>query len=800
MSRLLPCFPCFALMGCIWPAEEQKEKVEEKVEDVAPVSEEEEGEEEDELDEDWDEAVLLSVAFGTHDLRRHQAGTGSFTTRSLPDMWSQSPTRRVVRSLVSDILWNMLYRTGKLSGAIFQLDEDNLDAVAATVAVSTVCLIATISSFCLYPKISFDCLERFFVFQVLVLNGMFMFLPLTIADATHRTLSLTWHSVWFKLLALTGRRFSRCLLLLTCSCLIDAATQLAGVVLLGGHPYTGSLVFILLVSAYIGLMCFVSCDRFSRCSKVQASQQELVEKILTEAFDSWAFLDQRKSISRCLADAQGTRRSRGEDPVCQLLAACLGSSDIGTRDVRQAFRSVDAASGFRVEQARATVCEGGGDVPAEFVIFRLVGGQSSSWSCCPTRSSNRSSSDIPRYVVGVRSALMRSRSVPQVVEHPPADDARAPQARARQNGRSPNQLSPLPGVNDNDSLIQSDDVQSGGSDDASVISKAARSQIRMAGLENKSSSIFDVPPLEQECDGQGKSFRELVDLGRREHWIVDPQQLCLFESHTLGSGTFGTVLQGTFYGAQVAIKMPKSDKKEHLPLLNELRTLRRLRHPNIVLFLGAHVVPSTNDMALVFELIEGQTLHDWIKAQPHPIECDAGKLNILQGISLALRYLHQQDRTLVHGDLKGSNVFVENGNLLLPKAKLGDFGLARFLYKTEHTMGGSLRWMAPEIATGLNRSPSCAADIFSLGALFSFTLTDVKPFDGMDRSNILKTMRKCILPKLTWPQESSELSRLLKSIGDSCYCLNPADRPDIMQVLEVLDACVMMQNRPAELM
>ena len=24
----------------------------------------------------------------------------------------------------------------------------------------------------------------------------------------------------------------------------------------------------------------------------------------------------------------------------------------------------------------------------------------------------------------------------------------------------------------------------------------------------------------------------------------------------------------------------------------------------------------------------------------------------------------------------------------------------RFLYKTEHTMGGSLRWMAPEIATG----------------------------------------------------------------------------------------------------
>jgi len=565
-----------------------------------------------------------------------------------------------------------------------------------------------------------------------------------------------------------------------------------GFLLLDGRPGAGSIVFVLLVSGYIGLMCFVSCERFSRFSQVQRSHQEVLEKTLTEAFDSWAFLDQRKHISKCLGDLRG---SRADDPACQLLAACLGSSDIRTREVRQAFRSVDAASGSRVEQARANVCtEQGGDVQAELVILRLVAGDDEK-CCCLTGCGLDASSEMPQYVVGVHSSPARSRSVQQVVHHSSAVHASganqdAGQARQHQQERPP-------GVSD--SLIQSDDVQSGGSDDASVISKA-RNQVRLAGIENKSSSIFDVPPPEREVDSQGKSFRELVDLGRREHWIVDPQQLCLFESHTLGSGTFGTVFQGTYYGAQVAVKMPKADKKEHLPLLNELRTLRRLRHPNIVLFLGAHVVPSTNDMALVFELIEGQTLHDWIKGQPHPVECDTGKLNILLGISLALRYLHQQDKTLVHGDLKGTNVFVENGNLL-PRAKLGDFGLARFLYKTEHTMGGSLRWMAPEIATGLNRSPSCAADIFSLGALFSFTLTDVKPFDGMDRANILKMMRRGSLQKLTWPTESSELSQLIERIGDSCYRMHPADRPDIMQVLEVLDTCMaMQQGRAAELM
>ncbi|CAK9113171.1 unnamed protein product [Durusdinium trenchii] len=193
-------------------------------------------------------------------------------------------------------------------------------------------------------------------------------------------------------------------------------------------------------------------------------------------------------------------------------------------------------------------------------------------------------------------------------------------------------------------------------------------------------------------------------------------------------------------------------------------------------------------MALVFELVKGQTLHDWLKGQPHPISCDAGKVNILRDISLALRYMHQQDKTLVHGDLKPTNVFVEDN--LETRAKLGDFGLSRFLYKTEQAMGGSLRWMAPEIATGHDRSPSCAADVFSLGALLSFTLTDVKPFEGVDRNQILKMMCRGSVPALTWPStEEDECVLRIALLGDSCYSMNPVKRPDIMQVLEVLEMC-----------
>eukprot|EP00438_Fugacium_kawagutii_P031972 Skav234149 [mRNA] locus=scaffold2592:118567:130655:+ [translate_table: standard] len=111
--------------------------------------------------------------------------------------------------------------------------------------------------------------------------------------------------------------------------------------------------------------------------------------------------------------------------------------------------------------------------------------------------------------------------------------------------------------------------------------------------------------------------------------------------------------------------------------------------------------------------------------------------------------------------------------------------------------------MAPEIATGHDRSPSCKADIFSLGALVSFVLTDIKPFEGVDRNQILSMMRRGNLPKLHWPQKDSEpVSRLVR-LGDLCYSVEPSKRPDIMRVLAVMDWCrgnMELERSPSVLM
>ncbi|CAE8647604.1 unnamed protein product [Polarella glacialis] len=54
-------------------------------------------------------------------------------------------------------------------------------------------------------------------------------------------------------------------------------------------------------------------------------------------------------------------------------------------------------------------------------------------------------------------------------------------------------------------------------------------------------------------------------------------------------------------------------------LLHELRMMRVIRHPNIVLFYGACIEEESREVALVFEKVSGHTLCAWI-SQKNPGE------------------------------------------------------------------------------------------------------------------------------------------------------------------------------------
>ena len=102
-------------------------------------------------------------------------------------------------------------------------------------------------------------------------------------------------------------------------------------------------------------------------------------------------------------------------------------------------------------------------------------------------------------------------------------------------------------------------------------------------------------------------------------------------------------------------------------LKQELEVLNTVRHRNIVEFLGYE--RSKNAYYFVFELCEGGTLQEYMRARGSLSEFEAQKF--FKQIADAMITLNRQD--VVHRDLKPANILLTKEN----KIKLADFGLAR---------------------------------------------------------------------------------------------------------------------------
>jgi len=232
--------------------------------------------------------------------------------------------------------------------------------------------------------------------------------------------------------------------------------------------------------------------------------------------------------------------------------------------------------------------------------------------------------------------------------------------------------------------------------------------------------------------------RRLAQIGEKEQWLIQQDDLSMEPLHLLGEGGFGKVYAGLYQGASVAMKVPKEflTRSHLLAITNELRILRRVRHPNIVSLYGACLDERRGTIILVLERVTGVTLGHFLKAKREegrtvpfmrgsPSEED--RVQILVGLSSALCHLHSRKPLIVHGDLKPSNVFVVNDCSWTPvKAKLLDFGLARSLTKHANPLGGTPRWAAPEVFHGRSR-PSTLADVYSFGRIIFITVTGLQP-------------------------------------------------------------------------
>jgi serine/threonine-protein kinase len=142
--------------------------------------------------------------------------------------------------------------------------------------------------------------------------------------------------------------------------------------------------------------------------------------------------------------------------------------------------------------------------------------------------------------------------------------------------------------------------------------------------------------------------------------------------------------------------------------------------------------------------IEGYSLADFVQVA-NPVL--ARRLEVFQRICVVAQGLHQ--RGVVHCDLKPANVIVDKHG----EVRLLDFGLARSLAESEspHSkemiVGGTLQYMAPEqTLPGRAERLTPAADVYSLGVILYWLLTDSHPYHASgSHETALAAVRQAVI-------------------------------------------------------
>lgn len=167
-------------------------------------------------------------------------------------------------------------------------------------------------------------------------------------------------------------------------------------------------------------------------------------------------------------------------------------------------------------------------------------------------------------------------------------------------------------------------------------------------------------------------------------------------------------------------------------LMREARAAASLNHPHIA---TVHDVLDHDDqVVIVLEYVDGETLHTRIKRGPLP---PSEAVDIAIQIAKALSTAHAHG--IVHRDLKPANVIIGEGG----HAKVLDFGLARLLdvgstqtaaarVETAGVVGfvGTPGYAAPEqmVSSGVDER----ADLYALGVVLFEMICGRRPFPGHD--------------------------------------------------------------------
>lgn len=227
--------------------------------------------------------------------------------------------------------------------------------------------------------------------------------------------------------------------------------------------------------------------------------------------------------------------------------------------------------------------------------------------------------------------------------------------------------------------------------------KYSKSWVRPDGQEDRS--------MESSALLDRQSYESYDNINNKK-WTFEEKEVTLLKQDVLGRGNFGQVFVGTWRGSLVACKclhdstviprgqMISVDLREHKGdrigcskiksieqqrmeskanrlQKKELEVLTRLRHPNLVQFMGICCHPKDHlQPTIILTELMSYSLYDALEIRRYELDLPE-ILDVVSDVASGLNYLHSCTPMIVHKNLSSKNILF-SGKI----AKLADFGLS----------------------------------------------------------------------------------------------------------------------------
>ncbi|XAR71645.1 Glycerophosphodiester phosphodiesterase [Bertholletia excelsa] len=312
--------------------------------------------------------------------------------------------------------------------------------------------------------------------------------------------------------------------------------------------------------------------------------------------------------------------------------------------------------------------------------------------------------------------------------------------------------------------------------------------------------IYSVNKIEKESQMKIERFLEDYRAMRPARYSYsDIKRITNQFKDKLGQGGYGSVYKGMLSKEVfVAIKVLNNSTDNGEDFINEVETIGRIHHVNVVRLVGFCADGSAR--ALVYEYLPNDSLEKFIFSEnsKSPSLGWEKLQDIALGVARGIEYLHQGcEKRILHFDIKPHNVLLDQNF----NPKISDFGLAKLCPKEQSVVSmtaarGTLGYIAPEILSRNFGKASYKSDVYSYGMLLLEMVGGRKNIDVRAENTGQIYFPEWIYHHLDQQDElqirieeekDAGIVKKLTTVGLWCIQWNPVDRPSMQVVIQMLE-------------